>query len=114
MRNLKERKLDCNRAAGLGIDGASVMTGWRNGVAAKWRALVGFIICVHCLCHRLALSGKDTAEATSMMKQLFIPVMEKLLAYYSRSTSRTSSLYRQQLGAGVPPLRIISYSATRY
>ena len=53
---LKEFNIPTNKAAGLGSDGANVMSGHRNGLNALKKAGNPFCVYVHCVCHRLALA----------------------------------------------------------
>ena len=56
---LTELGLDVTKVGGMASDGASVMLGRNNGVAAKLKAIVPSVIVVHCICHRLALACAD-------------------------------------------------------
>ena len=61
-----------------GSDGASVMTGVRNGVIAKLRQDVPWLIGIHCVAHKLELAVLDGirdvqyfADLTEMLKGLY-------------------------------------------
>ena len=61
-----------------GSDGASVMTGVRNGVIAKLRQDVPWLIRIHCVAHKLELAVLDGikdvqyfADLTAMLKGLY-------------------------------------------
>lgn len=56
---LKELGLDLTKVGGMASDGAFVILGCHNGVAAKLKAIVHSVIIVHCVCHHLALAGAD-------------------------------------------------------
>ena len=56
---------------GFGSDGASVMTGRKNGVSALFRKEIKNLVSVHCICHRLALSGKDASEKIPFINEFF-------------------------------------------
>jgi hypothetical protein len=51
-------------------DGASVMTGKKEGVAARLKNLEDCktMLIVHCICHRLALACSDTSNDLSFVK----------------------------------------------
>ena len=53
-KQLDRSKLQLQNMMSIATDGASVMTGKRNGLAAKLRSL-NKMISFHCVCHRLAL-----------------------------------------------------------
>ena len=53
---------------GLATDGASVMTGKKNGVATKLKELNPVLISVHCICHKLALACTDTNKEIDYIK----------------------------------------------
>ena len=59
---LNELGLDVTKVGGMASDGASVMLGRNNGVAAKLKAIVPSVIVVHCVCHRLALACADSNQ----------------------------------------------------
>jgi hypothetical protein len=61
---LTERGIPADKILSLGSDGASVMTGVKNGVAAQLKQLSPFLINIHCVAHRLALC---TSQADSML-----------------------------------------------
>ncbi|XP_070580157.1 zinc finger protein 862-like [Ptychodera flava] len=61
IKNLKQLHLCPQKMSSFVSDGASVMIGKRNGVAAKLRREVNSsLISLHCVCHRLALACTDT------------------------------------------------------
>jgi len=62
----------------IGSDGASVMTGVRNGVIAKLRQDVSWLVGIHCVAHKLELAVLDGikdvqyfADLTEMLKGLY-------------------------------------------
>ena len=54
METLAEYGLGIECVAAFGSDGASVMTGKRNGVAARLKQMKPSLVSVHCIAHRLA------------------------------------------------------------
>ena len=58
---LSKGDLDINRLSSLASDGASVMTGSHNGVAAKLWEIVPTLN-IHCICHHLALACNDVND----------------------------------------------------
>ena len=67
---LKRDKLDINKLSSFASDGASVMTGSQNGVAAKLREQVPTLINIHCICHCLALACNDTNDTLKSISQV--------------------------------------------
>ena len=53
LKQLEESAIDKHKLASFSSDGASVMTGKTNGVAAKLRSEIKPLIDVHCICHVL-------------------------------------------------------------
>ena len=66
---LGEKQIDVSRVAGLGSDGASVMTGKHNGVGAKLKKLNPFMLSMHCVAHKLALASENAASAVPYCTQ---------------------------------------------
>ena len=56
VKQLLDCDLDINKLSGFSTDGASVMVGKGNGVAAKLKREAKMLLNVHCICHRLALA----------------------------------------------------------
>jgi hypothetical protein len=50
----QENGLPLSKVTGFCSDGASVMTGWKNGVAARLKKHNPFMQSIHCIAHRLA------------------------------------------------------------
>ncbi|XP_071159304.1 zinc finger MYM-type protein 1-like [Mytilus edulis] len=57
---LQNLGIDISKLRSLATDGAFVMTGKKNGVAALLRKEHQGIINIHCICHKLALACADT------------------------------------------------------
>ena len=66
LKNVLENNLDLNSQELIEfcLDGASVMTGKDNGVAARFKHLeeCSGMLSVPCICHRLALACGDTGD----------------------------------------------------
>ena len=65
VKQLSDCDLDINKLSGLSSDGASVMVGKGNGVAAKLKREAKMLLNVHCICHRLALACGDANDHIS-------------------------------------------------
>ena len=54
--SLQKNDLSWDKFAAFTSDGAAVMTAKVNGPCTKPRGINPSIICIHCICHKLALS----------------------------------------------------------
>ena len=61
---LKEFGSNINNMKSFVSDGASVMTGIHNGVAAKLKQVNNVMLNLHCICHVLALPCCDSGNET--------------------------------------------------
>ena len=59
-----------SRVTGFSSDGASVMLGKNNGVAARLRDHNPKLINIHCVCHKLALACSDSDSEIQCIKQI--------------------------------------------
>ena len=57
-----ENGVEIGKVAGFCSDGASVMTGWKNAVAARLKKVNPYMLPIHCIAHRLALCCADAAS----------------------------------------------------
>lgn len=67
---LEECGLHIEKMKSFVSDGASVMTGHRNCVAARLKQLNQLIINFHCICHKLALACADTDGQLKYMQEV--------------------------------------------
>lgn len=87
---LSKDGLDINKLSNLASDGASVMTGSRNGVAAKLRESVPTLINIHCICHRLALACNDANDSLTPISQIET-VLRQLWSFFENSAARSAA-----------------------
>ena len=82
-KKLNELGLDVTKVGGMASDGASVMLGRNNGVAAKLKAMAPSVIAVHCVCHRLALACADSNQELSYIEKVttYLTELWKLFEY---------------------------------
>ena len=84
---MKEDSLKIHMASaklmGLSTDGASVMVGKTNGVAAKLRQSNGKLLNIHCVCHCLALACKDSCQELKFIKEVE-EVLRQLWYYFQK------------------------------
>ena len=64
--NLQACTLSTDNLIGLATDGASVMVGRKNGLAAKLKHVNPRLISVHCICHNLALACTDAKDDSNL------------------------------------------------
>jgi hypothetical protein len=56
---INDDNLHINDLVGLGTDGASVMTGRKNGLVVRVKRLNNLVVGVHCAAHRCALASSQ-------------------------------------------------------
>ncbi|KAK1890856.1 Zinc finger protein 862 [Dissostichus eleginoides] len=59
-----------SRMVGFGCDGASLMMGVHNGVAAKLKQMCPSIVPIWCVAHRLELSALDSIKSVPLLAEL--------------------------------------------
>ncbi|CAH3168645.1 unnamed protein product [Porites lobata] len=64
--NLQACALSTKKLIGLATDGASVMVGRKNGLAAKLKEVNHRLVSVHCICHNLALACTDAKDDANL------------------------------------------------
>uniref|UniRef100_A0A8C4X0B0 Uncharacterized protein n=1 Tax=Eptatretus burgeri TaxID=7764 RepID=A0A8C4X0B0_EPTBU len=89
LQQLKTCGLDIHRASGLASDGASVMLGKGNGLAAKLQAVSDTLLSVHCICHRLALTCGDANDEVSYIQRVE-NILNNLRSFFNNSAKRTA------------------------
>ena len=70
IQNMDKCGLDSKKLSSFVSDGAAVITGTTNGVAARLKQLNPQLINFHCVCHRLALACTDSLENVSYIKSV--------------------------------------------
>ena len=96
-------------------DGASVMTGIRNGVAQLLKERMNpSMISLHCICHRLALCCKDASHCVDYMETIMEPTLNNLYFFYEFSPQRKGSLLELQSILGSPAVKLCKSGHTRW
>ena len=72
---------------GFGSDGASVMTGCKGGVGVRLQKHNLYLLCVHCIAHRLALCCADAAKDMDYPENEEA-IVNNISAYFNRSGTR--------------------------
>ena len=93
---LRQCGLSLTNLKGFATDGASVMTGKKNGVATKLSELNPVPISVHCICHKLTLACTGTNKEIDYIKQVE-DILCQLWAYFENSPKRLAVLLKMQI-----------------
>ncbi|XP_053389806.1 zinc finger protein 862-like [Mercenaria mercenaria] len=125
VKTLTDFELEIGKLSSFVSDGASVMTGKQNGVAARLKKEVNpKLISIHCICHRLALACTDTLEDATYFKQvqlwlvqlwkLFENSPKKLAVYFKVQTEMKSLLFTVDKSKNVAMHRLKKACQTRW
>ena len=68
------------------------MIGSRNGVAAKLKEIVPWLVGNHCIAHRLTLACSEAADAILFMTK-FKDIVSRMYQFYDYSPVRTLRLF---------------------
>ena len=68
---LEEKAISISQMLGFATDGASVMTGRLNGVAARLKRRQPILTSIHCLAHRLAFGSRSSRSKGHIHQQHF-------------------------------------------
>lgn len=111
---LEKRGLDVKQCIAQCYDGASVMSGKRSGVQARFREATGSgCIYIHCYAHRLNLVVVDTARGIKEVDNFF-GLMEAVYRFFSVSSLRHGRFVQAQKDKNVRIMEIPSLSDTRW
>jgi len=80
----------------FGSDGATVMTGCNEGVAARLLRLNPFMLAIHCILHREALAVKAASNEQDFARLTFFPYVEQLGRFFRDSGTRTEVFAQKQ------------------
>lgn len=98
--NIKEElvkdDLDVQKFLSLASDGASVMVGKNNGVAALLKRENPRLVNVHCICHRLALACGDSNNEVEYMLTIE-RLLVQLYKWLENSCVKTAAYLKMQL-----------------
>ena len=92
---LKECDLEVRNLKSFVSDGASVMTGEHNGVAARLKSVNKVLLNFHCICHRLALACADTGDSIKYIVEVE-SLLKKTWKFFENSPKRTSIFMKVQ------------------
>ncbi|VDI54723.1 Hypothetical predicted protein [Mytilus galloprovincialis] len=80
------------KLVGMGSDGASVMLGCNNGVAAHLRRIQPVMVAVHCYAHKLELAFKDAIKHVPLDSKVTTCLLQGLYYLYHNSALNRSNL----------------------
>ena len=89
---LSFKSVDIDKLRGFASDGASVMVGRHNGVAAQLKNCSPSLITIHCVNHRLALAASHAADNIPYL-QRFKSHLHNLFSFYQNSPVRLAGLH---------------------
>ncbi|XP_068762491.1 zinc finger protein 862-like [Montipora capricornis] len=92
---LKECDLEVGNLKSFFSDGASVMTGEHNGVAARLKRVNKVLLNFHCICHRLALACADTGDSIKYIVEVE-SLLKETWKFFENSPKRTSIFMKVQ------------------
>lgn len=92
---LKECDFEVRNLKSFVSDGASVMTGVRNGVAARLRRINKVLLNFHCICHKLALACADTGDNVKYIMEVE-GILKETWKFFEYSPKRTSIFMKVQ------------------
>ena len=110
---LSAREIPLEKVMSLGTDGASVMTGKRNGAAALLRRMNPHMTNIHCIAHRLALCSSQASENITALK-VHQQILTDLFYYFKGSSKRQSKLEEIQKILEEPILKIKEVHSVRW
>ena len=102
---LNDNGLEITNMSSFGSDGANVMTGRREGVAARLKRLNSNLISIHCVAHRLALAAGQASETIPYLRK-FKEILCNLFYFYHNSAVRQAGLTAIQNVLDDPVLRL--------
>ncbi|CAG8551694.1 5703_t:CDS:2 [Ambispora gerdemannii] len=88
---LLAKMLNMTKLLHFGSDGDSTMIGIRSGVFTRLKKLNPFMSSCHCIAHRLALAGKDSATTVPYFMDYEVTIKD-LYAYFGASHNRWRNL----------------------
>ena len=102
-----------SKMAAICTDGDSTLIGRHNGLGAKLRNTVGYLLSVHCAAHKTALAVGDTAKEMEALQELDF-VLKSVHNMFSKSGSRQTQWARFAKKRGVTKLQFPLFNATRW
>ena len=101
---LKYYNLNMRKCIGFGSDGASMMVGKSNGVAALLKKNP-YLISIHCVAHRLALASSQAAVGIKLIVQ-YQKTLGAIYSHFSHSTIHSQHLTLNQQVLEEPEIKM--------
>lgn len=108
---LTSHGIDFNFCVGQCYDGASVMSGWANGVQAKVQEIAPNACYIHCYAHRLNLVLVDTISNILDIKDFF-SVIQNLYTFICNSNTRYQLFIQCQKELGFKTILTLERNAS--
>jgi hypothetical protein len=102
---LEDYGVSSNKCLGFGSDGASVMTGRENGVAALLKRVNPYLLSIHCVAHRLSLASSQAASGITTIAQ-YRKTLSALYGHFSHSTVKNYELREIQKVLDEPEIKL--------
>ncbi|KAK5881723.1 hypothetical protein CesoFtcFv8_022488 [Champsocephalus esox] len=102
-----------SRMVGFGCDGASVMMGVHNGVAAKLNQMCPLIVPIWCVAHRLELSALDSITSVPLLAELK-ETLTGVYKHYSHSAKASRELHALGKVMGINVVKPGNIDGTRW
>lgn len=109
---LKCKGLDLKNLVGIGTDGASVMTGRRNGVVKRLKDVCPSLVGVHCAAHCSALASSQAAKKIPELAK-YQRTVSNVFWYFSNSSLRCKKLCEVQHLLSIPELKYAEVHSVR-
>ena len=88
---LKVCDINVSKVYGFGSDGAAVRVGKQNGVANRLKNENPYMLSMHCVAHKLALSSLDAAKSVKEVAY-YEGMLHAIHSFFSRSSKRLEHL----------------------
>ncbi|KAK3107310.1 hypothetical protein FSP39_011602 [Pinctada imbricata] len=102
--HLSSRGVTISKVSGLGTDGATVMTGQKNGLTGQFLRHNPHLLNTHCSAHRVALCSEQAAGGIPAMKY-YQSILESLFYYFKKSPQRCEQVAAVQALLDEPSLK---------
>ncbi|XP_053373826.1 zinc finger protein 862-like [Mercenaria mercenaria] len=110
---LRDKGLNLDNLVGVGTDGASVMTGRRNGVVKQLRDKCPSLVGVHCAAHRCALAASQATKNIQEM-EWYSRTVSNVFRFFSNSALRENKLREIQELLELPQLKYADIHSVRW
>ena len=111
---LQERNISLNKVLAVGSDGASVMTGRKNGFVALLKKQDSpYVIGIHCVAHRLALCSSQATDKVPYLKQ-YQQILSDIFYHFKRSALRRTKINAIQAILEDPTLQYKELHSVRW